>query len=328
MARPENNGEMRIFSGRNSRELALHVCEHLGMPLGHARTESFPDGELIVRTEEDVRGRDCYVILSTSRPVNDNLAELLIFIDCLKRASAEQVTAVIPYFGYGRQDRKDAGRTPITAKLIANLITTARADRVLAIDLHAAQIQGFFDIPVDHLNATPVFLDYFEGMREELGDLCLVSPDVGNVKVAETMANLLDADLAIIHKRRKSGSEVEVGALIGSVSNKTVLMYDDMISTAGTICQAAKLVADNGAKQIIAAATHGIFVGSAMERIAASPIDRVIVSDTVPNGDRTAPIKDKLVVLSVASLLGDAIHRIHHRMSVSALFRRTAGAKR
>ncbi|MEZ6241822.1 MAG: ribose-phosphate pyrophosphokinase [Phycisphaerales bacterium] len=321
-------GELKVFAGRHSKELAQRVCEHMDVPLGDARTSAFPDGELFVKLEEDVRGRDCFVVISTCRPVNDNLMELLVFADCLRRASASRVTMVMPYYGYGRQDRKDEGRVPITAKLVANLITAARADRVMAIDLHAAQIQGFFDLPMDHLSATPVFLDYFEKIRDELGDLCLVSPDVGNVKVAEGLANLLDGDLAIINKQRISGSEVSVGNIIGSVKGKTVLMFDDMISTAGTIGEAAQLVMDKGAEKVYAAATHPVLVGMAIQRLADAPIEKVIVTDTIPCGERCDPIRDKLVELSVGPLLGEAIQRIHHNQSVSALFRRTAGMKR
>ncbi|HZW11446.1 MAG TPA: ribose-phosphate pyrophosphokinase [Phycisphaerales bacterium] len=324
----DGNNELRVFAGRNSRELAERVCDHLQMPVGEARTIVFPDGELLVRLEEDVRGRDCFVVISTCAPVNDNLVELLIFIDCLKRASARRVTIVTPYFGYGRQDRKDKGRVPITAKLVANLITAARADRVLAIDLHAAQIQGFFDLPVDHLSATPVFLDYFQSIREELGDLCLVSPDVGNVKVAEGFANLLGGDLAIINKRRVSGTEVLTEHIIGSVKGKTVLMFDDMISTGGTICEAAKLVLDCGAVDVIAAATHGVLCGPAVQRIGASPISGLVVTDTIPTDGRLASLGEKLRVLSVGELLGEAIYRIHNNLSLSALFQRTAGTKR
>jgi len=319
---------LKIFAGRHSIDLADRICRHLDLPLGQARTTAFPDGELMVKLEEDVRGRDCYVIISTCDPVNDNLMELLIFIDCLKRASANRVTIVAPYFGYARQDRKDEGRVPITAKLVANLITAAGADRVLAVDLHAAQLQGFFDLPVDHLSATPVFLDYFQSIRDELTDLCLVSPDVGNVKVAEKMANLLGGDLAIINKRRTGATEVTTGNLIGTVEGKTVLMFDDMISTAGTVCEAARLVVERGAKAVIAAATHPVLVGMAMQRLADSPISRIVVTDTIPIGPRCEPIRSKLVELSVDRLLGDAIHRIHHNQSVSELFRRTAGAKR
>jgi ribose-phosphate pyrophosphokinase len=319
---------LKIFSGRHSVALTQRVCEHINIPMGQARTTVFPDGELLVKLEEDVRGRDCFVVLSTCQPVNDNLMELLIFQDCLRRASAARVTVVTPYFGYARQDRKDEGRVPITAKLVANLITAAHADRLLAIDLHAAQIQGFFDLPVDHLSATPVFFDYFKSIREELGDLCMVSPDVGNVKVAEGFANLLGGDLAIINKRRLTGSSVATGNLIGSVEGKTVLMFDDMITTAGTVCEAARLVKDRGARQVIAAATHGVMVGMAMQRLAEAPIDRVVVTNTIPADGRFDPIRHKLTVLCVGQLLGEAIHRIHNNRSVSELFRGTAGTKR
>jgi ribose-phosphate pyrophosphokinase len=320
--------DMKIFAGRNSKELAERLCAHLMMPVGQAKTTVFPDGEVMVKLEEDVRGRDCFVVLSTCAPVNDNLVELLVFIDCLKRASADRVTVVIPYFGYGRQDRKDEGRVPITAKLVANLVTAGGADRVMAVDLHAAQIQGFFDIPVDHLSATPVFFEYFMSIRKELGDLCLVSPDVGNVKVSESFANLLGADLAIINKRRTSGSDVTTGNLIGNVQGKTVLMFDDMISTAGTVCEAAKLVKAHGAKDVIAAATHAVLVHPAMERLAKSPISKVVVTNTIPMDARLDPIREKLVQLCVGPLLGEAIRRTHMNESISALFHKTAGTKR
>lgn len=319
---------LKIFAGRQTRPLAERVCRHLDLPLGQARTSSFPDSELLVKLDEDVRGRDCFVILSTCEPVNDNLIELLIFIDCLKRASASRVTVVTPYFGYARQDRKDEGRVPITAKLVANLITAAGADRVLALDLHAAQIQGFFDLPVDHLSATPVFLEYFNSIRAELGEVCLVSPDVGNMKVAERMQNLIGGEFALINKRRVSGSEVKVQNLIGSVKGKSVLMIDDMISTGSTVCEAARLVMDHGATQVIAAATHAVFSGLAAERLAEAPINRIVVTNTIPCHARCEPLKHKRVELCVGSLLGDAIHRIHHNLSVSALFTRGTGAKR
>jgi ribose-phosphate pyrophosphokinase len=324
----EDAQQLKIFAGRNGATLASRICAHLELPLGAARTEVFPDGEIIVKLDEDVRGRDCYVVLSTCTPVNDSLMELLIYIDCLKRASARRVTVVVPYFGYARQDRKDEGRVPITAKLVANLITKAGADRLVSIDLHAAQLQGFFDIPVDHLSATPVFYDYFMTIREDLKDLCLVSPDVGNVKVSESFANLLGGELAIIHKRRVSGSEVRTDAIIGNVKGKTVLMYDDMITTGGTIVESAKLVLEKGATRVIAAATHPVMVGLAMERLSGSPITKIVCTNTIPGGERLAPIKDRYVELCVANMLGEAIHRIHHNMSVSALFRKTAGAKR
>jgi ribose-phosphate pyrophosphokinase len=304
------------------------MCDHLNLPLADGETEVFPDGELIVKVDEDVRGRDCFVIQSTCDPVNNNLMELLIYIDCLRRASAKRITAVIPYFGYARQDRKDSGRTPITAKLVANLIAAAGADRVLCMDLHAAQIQGFFDIPVDHLSATQVFFEHFETVRQQYEHVVVVSPDVGNVKVANTYASMLDADLAIIEKRRESGMKVSTKNLIGEVNGRVVLMFDDMISTAGTVCEAAKMVMEHGAKDVIVSATHAVLVGLAMERLCDAPISRIVITDTIPNGTRTAPIQHKLVRLTVAKLLGEAIHRIHHDMSISALFRRGADTKR
>ncbi len=317
---------VKIFAGRASRVLAEDMCRHLDLPMGQGHTDIFPDGELLVKIEEDVRGRDCFVVQSTYNPVNAHLMELLIYIDCLKRASAQRITAVIPYFGYARQDRKDEGRTPITAKLVANLITAAGADRVLALDLHAAQIQGFFDIPVDHMSASPVLLKHIAETRNELDPLCVVSPDPGNVKVAGVVANALDADFAIIDKRRKSGSDVRSENIIGDVAGKNVLMVDDMISTAGTICEAAKLVKKHGAKKIVVAATHAVLVGLAMERIADAPIDRIIVTDTIPCGNRCEAIADKLTELTVAELLGTAIHNIHHNLSVSSLFRKGVDA--
>ncbi len=319
---------LKIFCGRASRALGESICRHLDLPMGQGHTDMFPDGEILVKIEEDVRGRDCFVVQSTCHPVNANLMELLIYIDCLKRASARQITAVIPYFGYARQDRKDEGRTPITAKLVANLITSAGADRVLTMDLHAAQIQGFFDIPVDHMSAAPVVLKYVQKLRKKVGPMCLVSPDVGNVKTASAYATALGDELAIIDKRRVSGTEVVSANIIGDVKDKTVLMVDDMISTAGTICEAAKLVTQQGARDVIAACTHPVLVGLAMERLHEAPISKVIVTDSIPCGSRCAPIQDKLVELSVAQLLGEAMHRIHHNMSLSSLFRTNGGSKR
>ncbi len=319
---------LRIFAGRNTRPLAMSACDAIGHEMGDARTLVFPDGELLVRIDEDVRGTDCFVVISTCNPVNDNLIELLVFCDCLLRASAARVTIVTPYFGYARQDRKDQGRVPITAKLVANMIAAAGAHRVLAIDLHAAQIQGFFDLPMDHLSAAPILVQYFEAMREELGDLCLVSPDVGNVKVAESFANYLGGDLAFINKRRVSGSEVTTGHLIGSVAGKTVLMVDDMVSTAGTICEAARFVMENGATKVYAAATHGLFSGDAVKRIEASPISKVIVTNTIPLPEGIEAIRDRVVQLDIGPVLGEAMKRIHCNESVSAMFNLTAGTKR
>ncbi len=327
MSFEQGNG-IKVFAGRRAISLAHTVCEHLKMPLGKARTEIFPDSEMIVYIDEDVRGRDCYVVLSTCNPVNENIMELLIFADSLRRASARRITAVIPYFGYGRQDRKERGRTPITAKLVANLITEAGFNRVLALDLHAAQIQGFFDLPVDHLASAPVFEHYLFGLRKELGDLTVVSPDVGNVKIANMYADMLGGDLAIVDKRRVSGSEVKTSHIVGDVSGRNVLMVDDMISTAGTICEAAKTLKQYGCKDIIVAATHAVLVGPAVERIKNSPISKIIVTNTIPADDRYAGIADRVVTLCVGKLLADAIHHIHHNMSVSALFGKYWESKR
>ena len=327
MARSDNQ-DLKIFAGRASRDLAERICRYLDLALGQGHTDKFPDGEITVKIEEDVRGRDCFVIQSTYDPVNEHLMELLIYIDCLKRASASRITAVLPYCGYARQDRKDEGRVPITAKLVANLLTAAGANRVLAMDLHAAQIQGFFDIPLDHLLSAPVLVEYIDSIRDQLGDIVLVSPDVGNVKTASMYADLLGGDLAIIDKRRQSGTEVFSANLIGKVDGKTVLMFDDMITTAGTMCEAARLVMDNNAREVLAAATHPVLVGLAIERLQIAPITHVIVTDTIPCGERCARLQDKLVQLSVAKLLGEALHRIHHNKSISALFQKGVTSKR
>src|SRR3954470_12936254 len=255
--------KLKVFTGRANTLLAEKICKYLQVPLGAGRTELFPDGELIVKVDEDVRGRDCYVIQPTSHPINAHLMELMIWIDCLKRASAKRVTAVIPYFGYARQDRKDEGRTPITAKLVANLIERAGADRVVSVDLHAAQVQGFFDIPVDHLSASPVLIKWIRSLK--LGSVVFVSPDVGNVKRAQVYANLLGGDLCIIDKRRKGSSDVEAVNIIGDVKDKTVLMVDDMITTAGTMVKAVKILKDHGAADVYIAASHAVFAPPAIE---------------------------------------------------------------
>ena len=314
---------LKLFTGRANPALAQRISDYLGLPLSAAQTRVFPDGELNVKIEEDVRGRDVFIIQSTCHndggpTVNDALAELLIFVDCARRASADRITAVMPYFGYARQDRKDEGRVPITAKLVANLIATAGCDRVLTMDLHAAQIQGFFDIPVDNLMAEPVLSRYWS--TKGLEDLVLVSPDVGNVKRARLYAQRLGGELAIIDKRRISGRETETGRLIGEVAGRTVLMMDDMISTAGTVCNAARLVREKGAKRIFIGATHAVLCGPAMERLREAPIDEVVVTDTVPVPDEKVQAVGKLRVLTVAELMGEAIHRIHSNESVSSLF--------
>jgi len=308
---------LKIFGGTGNEQLAKAICKYLKISLGMAKTERFPDGERFIKLEDDVRGRDCFVVQPTCRPVDDNLMELLIYLDCLRRASAARITAVVPYFGYARQDRKDEGRVPITAKLVANLIATAGADRVLAIDLHAKQIQGFFDIPVDHLTAEPVLVKYFKSRK--LSNLTVVAPDVGNMKTAAQYASALGGELAIIHKRRVSGSEVQCDEIIGAVEGRNIVMCDDMITTAGTLCGAAKLLAERGARKIIAGATHGVLAGEAVERIKAAPLDEVVVTDTVPLNDKAASFEN-LKILTVAELLGDAISRIHKNESVSIMF--------
>jgi ribose-phosphate pyrophosphokinase len=311
------NDNIKVFSGSSNGPLAKAVCDYLDVPLGGAQIDRFPDGEKIIRVEDDVRGRDCFVIQSTCRPVDEHLMELLIYLDCLRRASAKRVTAVIPYFGYARQDRKDEGRVPITAKLVANLITAAGADRILAIDLHAQQLQGFFDIPVDHLTGELVLSKYFRDKKIE--QLTVVSPDVGNIKIASRYASHLGGDLAIVHKKRLSGSEVQAQELIGAVEGRNVLMCDDMITTAGTVCSAANLVKERGARNIYIGATHGVFAPGAVEKLSKAPIDEVVVTDTIPLAAEVAKLK-KVKVLTVSAMVGEAIKRIHRNESVSSLF--------
>ncbi len=318
MAATETNN-LRVFAARANPNLAKKICEYLQIPLGRGKTELFPDGEVIVRVDEDVRGRDCYVVQPTCHPVNAHLMELFIWIDTLKRASAGRVTAVIPYFGYARQDRKDSGRVPITAKLVANLLERAGADRVVSVDLHAAQVQGFFDIPVDHLNAGPIFTRWFKSLK--LNNAVFVSPDVGNIKRAQMYAQMLGGELCIIDKRRKSGTEIEAAHIIGDIKDKTVLMTDDMITTAGTIVKAVEILKKHGAGDIYLSATHAVLAGPAIERLMNCEFTKLAVTDTIPLYDRADSIKDKLVVLSVAELVGEAILRIHLNKSVSALFR-------
>ncbi|HBG78224.1 MAG: ribose-phosphate pyrophosphokinase [Phycisphaerae bacterium] len=308
---------IKVFSGSSNLELTARICKYLGVPIGGAKVERFPDGEKIIKCEDDVRGKDCFVVQSGCEPVDENIVELLIFLDCLKRASATRVTAVIPYFGYARQDRKDEGRVPITAKLMSNLIATAGADRVLAMDLHAAQLQGFFDIPVDHLFAEPVLTKHFRDKK--IDNLTIVSPDVGNIKRAARYVRSLNGDLAIIHKRRVSANLVEACEMIGSVEGRNVIMCDDIISTAGTIATAAKIVKERGAKKVFVGATHGIFCGPAIERINEAPIDEIVVTDTVPLDEKAGKIKN-LKVLTVCEILGEAIKRIHRNESISAMF--------
>lgn len=311
------NDNLKIFSGSSNVELAGKICKYLDIALGGAKIERFPDGEKFIKLEDDVRGRDCFVLQSTCRPVDEHLMELLIYLDCLRRASAKRITAVIPYFGYARQDRKDEGRVPITAKLVANIIVKAGADRVLAMDLHANQLQGFFDIPVDHLTGEFVLSDYFR--KKRIDKLTVVSPDVGNIKIASRYASHLGGELAIVHKRRVTGSEVEAQEIIGDVEGRNVLMCDDIIATAGTICSAARLVRQRGAEKIYVGATHGVLAEQALERLEDAPIDEVVVTDTIPLGQKAQKL-GCLKVLSVSSMLGEAIKRIHRNESVSSLF--------
>jgi len=311
------HNEIRIFAGSSNEPLAKSVCKYLKMSLGAAEIDKFPDGEKIIRINDDVRGRDCFVIQSTCRPVDEHLVELLIFLDCLRRASAKRVTAVVPYFGYARQDRKDEGRVPITAKLVANLITAAGTDRVLAIDLHAQQLQGFFDIPVDHLTGELVLSNYFRSKR--IPKLTVVSPDVGNIKIASRYATDLGGDLAIVHKRRMSGREVKAMELIGNVEGRNILMCDDMITTAGTVCRAARLVKQRGAGRIYIGATHGVFAPGAAEQIRNAAVDEVVVTDTIPLNDEAKSL-NKVKVLTVSGMVGEAIRRIHRNESISSLF--------
>ena len=311
--------ELKIFSGGANRQLAEDICGFLHLSLGQITLSTFPDGERHCKIEEDVRGRDVFLIQPTSPSVNDNLMELLIMIDSCKRASASRITAVIPYFGYARSDRKDEGRVPIAAKLCANLITRAGADRVLTMDLHAAQIQGFFDVPVDHLYAAPVLNKYFtdQGIQEE--NLAVVSPDEGSIKRAIGHVRRLGGKLAIVDKRRASALETTQENLIGGpIDGRVALMFDDMISTAGSICGAAELVKNAGASEIHVAATHGVFCGPALERLENSPITSVIVTDTIPLGE--AAQVSKIKQLTVAPLLAEAIKRVHHDQSISDIF--------
>src|SRR4051812_39793414 len=301
--------KLKVFTGRANPQLAKQICDHLQIPLGRGKTELFPDGELHVKIEEDVRGRDCFIVQPTSHPVNAHLMELMVWVDCLRRASAARVTAVIPYFGYARQDRKDEGRTPITAKLVANLLERAGVNRVVSVDLHAAQVQGFFDIPVDHLSASPVLVKWFKNLK--LANRVFVSPDVGNVKRAQVYANMLGGEICIIDKRRKSGSNTEAKHIIGDVEGKNVIMVDDMITTAGTVCEACKILTAHGVKEIYIAATHAVFAPPAMDRLEQCAFTKIAVTDTIPLGTRAERIKDRLSVCSVSGLIGDAIGRIH-----------------
>jgi ribose-phosphate pyrophosphokinase len=308
---------LTIFSGNANRELSDAICRYVEIPPGRANMTKFSDGESYVEIGENVRGVNCFVVQPTCAPVNHNLMELLIIIDALKRASAGSIIAVLPYFGYARQDRKVKPRTPISAKLVADLITAAGANRVLAMDLHAGQIQGFFNIPFDHIYAMPVLIEHLK--QKYTADCVVVSPDAGGVERARAYSKRLNSSLAIIDKRRTAANVAEVMHLIGDVKGKDAILIDDMIDTAGTLAQAAKAVMEHGARSVVACATHGVLSGPAIERIDQSPLSEVIITDTIPLTDAGKACK-KIKVMSVARLLGEAVKRIHHGDSISSLF--------
>jgi ribose-phosphate pyrophosphokinase len=310
-------GELKVFSGSAHPGLAREIAECLGIPLGQARLRRFPDTEVSFQIDENIRGTDVFIVQPTCTPVDQHLIELLIMIDAFRRSSAARITAVVPYYGYGRQDRKDKPRVPISAKLVANILSAAGTHRVLTMDLHKAQIQGFFDIPVDHLFAAPVIIDHLS--RLEYPAMTLVSPDAGGAERARAYAKRLDAELAIIDKRRTDDGTAEVMNVIGDVTGRTCIIQDDIIDTAGTIVKASNALMENGAARVMACAVHGVLSGPAIERIERSPVEQLVVTNTIPlNGDRAA--SKKIVVLSVARLLAQAIKSIHEETSVSSLF--------
>ena len=307
---------MRIFSGNANRPLAEKITAYLNQPLGDATISRFPDGEIFVKMIDNIRGKDVFMVQPTCFPPNENLMELLIMIDAARRASAARITAVLPFYGYGRQDRKDQPRVPITAKLVANLLVAAGANRLLTMDLHAQQIQGFFDIPVDHLHAAPVIVRYLQS--KNLSDVVVVSPDPGGLKMTYAYSNMLRSGLAIVAKQRRSATEVEASNLVGDVQGCNALLVDDLTTTAGTLCAAAKLVKDHGAKSIIAAVSHAPITEMGIARLKDSPIEELVTTDSIPEKDwKGFPVK----ILSVADLLGEAILRIHNDQSVSSLFK-------
>jgi ribose-phosphate pyrophosphokinase len=310
-------GQLKLFSGSAHPALTAEIGEFLGVPIGHARLQRFPDTEVSFQIDENIRGTDVFVVQPTSAPVDQHLIELCVMMDAFRRSSASRITAVIPYYGYARQDRKDKPRVPISAKLVANLLSAAGANRVLTMDLHKAQIQGFFDIPVDHLFAAPVIIDYCRSLA--FPSVTIVSPDAGGAERARAYAKRLGAELAIIDKRRSDDGSAEVMNVVGDVNGRTCIIQDDMIDTAGTIVKASHALKENGAGIVIACAVHGVLSGPAIERLESAPLDQVIITNTIPlNGDRARCRKIK--VLSVARLLGQAIRSIHEETSVSSLF--------
>jgi ribose-phosphate pyrophosphokinase len=310
-------GELKVFSGSAHQELTREIAAFLGVSVGQARLRRFPDSEVSFQIDENIRGTDVFIVQPTSNPVDQHLMELMIMIDAFKRSSASRITAVVPYYGYARQDRKDKPRVPISAKLVANVLSAAGTNRVLTMDLHKAQIQGFFDIPVDHLFAAPVIIDYLA--RLDYPKLTMVSPDAGGAERARAYAKRLDAELAVIDKRRSDDGTAEVMNVIGDVEGRTCILQDDIIDTAGTITKGASALKAKGAARIIACAVHGVLSGPAIERIEKSPIDKLIVTNTIPLSPAGAACS-KVVVLSVARLLGQAIKSIHEETSVSSLF--------
>ena len=310
--------DIKLFSGRSNPKLAQEIANYLGTTVGPMIIKNFADGEIYVQVQESVRGDDVFIVQPVCNPVNENLMELLIIIDAFKRASAKTITAVIPYYGYARQDRKTSGREAITAKLVADLLTTAGADRVLAMDLHTGQIQGFFNILVDHIFATPVLVDYIKKLNIPTEDIVAVSPDTGGVPRTRYFAKELDCPMAIIDKRRDRHNEAIANHVIGDVKDKHVVMFDDLIDTAGTISEAAKLLKKEGAKDIYVCAAHAVFSGPALQRLEDAPIKAVVVSNSIPLNQKNLP--KKIVQLSIAPLLGEAISRIHDDESISSLF--------
>jgi len=323
MANRKSNGankHISVLTGNSNLVLAKSICRHLGVSLSNAIVDRFPEGEIHVQIQDNIRGKDVFVIQSTCSPPNDHLMELLILIDAARRASASRVTAVLPFYGYARQDRKDRPRVPITAKLVANLLVSAGADRILALDLHAGQIQGFFDIPVDHLFSINVLIKYF--IKKRLKDLVVVSPDVGGLKLARAYSKLLNAPLAIVDKRRESAAQTKVMNIIGEVRGRNVVMVDDLVSTASSLVEAINALKKEGCLDVYAAIVHPILAGPAIERIQKSELKELVVSDSIPISHEKM-IK-KITVLSVAPLLGEAIKRIHENESVSVLFQKSA----
>jgi ribose-phosphate pyrophosphokinase len=315
--RPTGYGDLKVFSGSAHPQLAKDICEFLGVSLGQARLRRFPDTEVSVQIDENIRGTDVFIVQPTCAPVDEHLVELLIMVDPFRRSSASRITAVLPYYGYARQDRKDTPRVPISAKLVANVLSAAGTNRVLTMDLHKAQIQGFFDIPVDHLFAAPVIIDYLA--RQSFPQLTIVAPDAGGAERARAYAKRLDAELAVIDKRRSDDGTAEVMNVIGEVGGRTCVIADDIIDTAGTIQRGAQALMDAGAERVLACAVHGVLSGPALDRIDKSPLERLVVTNTIPMAEKRLKC-GKVVELSVARLLGQAIRSIHEETSVSSLF--------